>query len=180
MDNVMKKVNERRKMSYRKIILGAVLLIMLVLVAVLVERWLASNKAPTDIKIKKSEIPEGTALFIKVDALDTNIIATKVESGDEYKYSFVFDDCEGCYQQYGKHYSYKINSDKTAIECKKCGHGPAFEEMGFLAEDCCPVMIHPQDFEDKGEYFLFTAEYLEKKQDELEYKRSGKAMVNTK
>ena len=39
-------------------------------------------------------------------------------------------------------------------------------------------MIHPQDYIDNGDSFLFTAEYLKEKQTELEDKRSGKAMMD--
>ena len=71
-----------------------------------------------------------------------------------------------------------VNDNKTGIVCKNCGHGAAFEEMGFVAEDCHPVMIHPQDYIDNGDSFVFTSEYLKEKQTELENKRNGKAMMD--
>ncbi len=178
MDNVRERVIEHRRLSRKKVLLGFILIVMLIFAAVLIENWLAENPTPTDVVIKKDKISEGNALFVKVDALDTNIIAVKSEDGDDYKYSFVFDDCEGCYQQFGKHFSYHVNDDKTGIVCKNCGHGAAFEEMGFVAEDCHPVMIHPQDYIDNGDSFVFTSEYLKEKQTELENKRNGKAMMD--
>lgn len=178
MDNVRERVIEHRRLSRKKVLLGFILIVMLIFVAVLIENWLADNPNPTDIVIEKDKISEGNALFVEVEALDTNIIAVKTEDADGYKYSFAFDDCEGCYQQFGKRFSYRVNDDKTGIVCKNCGHGAAFEEMGFVAEDCCPVMIHPQDVVDNGDSFVFTAEYLKEKQTELEDKRSGKAMID--
>lgn len=179
MDNVRERVIEHRRLSRKKVLLGFILIAMLIFVAVLIENWLAENPNPTDVVIKKDKISVGNALFVEVDALDTNIIAVKTEDGDDFKYNFVFDDCEGCYQQYGKHFSYRVNDDKTGIVCKNCGHGAAFEEMGFVAEDCHPIMIHPQDVIDNGDSFVFTAEYLQEKQTELEDKRSGKAMIDS-
>ena len=99
MDNVRERVIEHRRLSRKKVLLGFILIVMLIFAAVLIENWLAENPTPTDVVIKKDKISEGNALFVKVDALDTNIIAVKSEDGDDYKYSFVFDDCEGCYQQ---------------------------------------------------------------------------------
>ena len=159
--------------------MGIILIVILVIVAVLVENWLASNPAPADIKILKSDIPENGVLFVDVKALDTRIIAVKTEESDTFRYNFAFDDCEGCYQQFGKRSSYKMSEDKTAITCKTCGHGCAFEEMGFVTEDCSPVYIdiNDQDIIENESEFIFTADYLTQRKVELDEKRAGAVMI---
>jgi len=153
-----------------------VVLIILVIIAVLSEN--AIHSRIKDIEIMKSDISDEKAIFIPVKALDTNIIAVMTSDG---KYRLAFDDCTGCYSQYGKHFSFKNNSENTGLICKNCKSEVMYDEMGFLPEQSMPLPISIEmiaDIEELEDRILIKAEYLEKMKQELNNMRNGKLFNN--
>ena len=130
---------------------------------------------PTDITIIKSEISEEKAKFIPLPKLDTNIIAVKTTDGG---YRLAFDDCTGCYYQFGKHSGFENNSDNTGLICKNCQSEVMYEEMGFLPEESMPLPISETEITVLEDQYIIPASYLEEKKQQLEQLRKGKGVNN--
>ena len=173
MDAVRERLQESNRNRKKKMLLGIIAVIILVIVSVMLEKQI--NSKPKDVLINKEEISE-TAKFISLKPLDTNIIAVKAADGS---YRLAFDDCEGCYVQFGVHSKYKINFDNTGLVCKKCKHEVSYEDMAF-SEECKPVPIHTAEIIQEEDKFIIPSEYLERKKQELDGMREGKLMEGYK
>ena len=102
MDAIRDRIKEQAKNRRRKLLFGIIAVIVLIVIAVVIEANI--NRRPTDIIIEKSRISEEKAEFIPLKELDTNIIVVKATDGS---YRIAFDDCIGCYIEYGVHGQYK-------------------------------------------------------------------------
>ena len=171
MDNVRRKVTEQNKNRQRKILLGLIAIIIVVVAAIMIERSINMNV--TDVTISKSEITEEKAVFIPVRPLDTNVIAVKLTDGS---YRLAFDDCTGCYTLYGKHGKFENNADNTGLICKNCKSEVLYEQMGFLPEESMPYPIEKPEIIETEDSFILNKDYLEKHKQILETKRSGKGI----
>lgn len=160
LDNIREKINEHNKNRQRKLLVGLIAVIILIICAILIERSIGAHI--TDITIEKSGISDKKAKFIPLRQLDTNIIAVKLSDGS---YRLAFDDCTGCYSQYGKHANFKNNEDNTGIICKNCKSEIAYEDIGYDAGDVIiPYPIYESEIVVKEDSFVLSKEYLEKHQ----------------
>lgn len=173
MDEIRNRVNEQRKSRKRKCLIGIIALTVLVIFAVLFEKNI--NSKLQDITIMKSEISDEKAVFIPVKKLDTNIIAIKVNDGS---YRLAFDDCTGCYFQFGKHGRFENNSDNTGLICQNCESEVMYEEMGFLPEESMPYPIIEGEIISLEDRFVLPADYLEAKKLTITDMRKGKDLNN--
>lgn len=173
MDSVRERVNEHSKNRRKKLLFGVIAVVILISVAFLLENQI--NSKPTEVTIMKSEISEEKAVFIPLKKLDTNIIAVKATDGS---YRLAFDDCIGCYHQFGKHFSFKNNSDNTGLICKNCKSEVMYDEMGYLTEESMPYPIAEVEITSLEDRFIISAEYLEGKKQALEEMRRGKLVNN--
>lgn len=173
MDSVRERVNEHSKNRRKKLLFGVIAVAILISVAFLLENQI--NSKPTEVTIMKSEISEEKAVFIPLKKLDTNIIAVKATDGS---YRLAFDDCIGCYHQFGKHFSFKNNSDNTGLICKNCKSEVMYDEMGYLTEESMPYPIAEVEITSLEDRFIISAEYLEGKKQVLEEMRRGKLVNN--
>lgn len=171
MDNVRKKMQERNKTRQKKIILGLVAIVILIVAAIMIERSI--NMKIVDVTINKNEISDEKAVFIPIRQLDTNIIAVKLTDGS---YRLAFDDCTGCYTLYGKHGKFKNNEDNTGLVCKNCKSEVLYEQMGFLPEESMPYPIEKPEIIETEDSFILNKNYLEKHKQILEARRSGKGI----
>lgn len=176
MDAVRERMNELNKNRRLKMILALIIVVALIMCVVAIEFHIYNNVV--DITIMKEDISDEKASFISVKPLDTNIIAVKTSDG---KYNLAFDDCLSCYNQYGKHYGFKNNENRTGLICKNCKNEVSYDSMGFVPEGCMPFPITVkaesgiQSFDDR---FVFSAEYLERMKDEFSRMRTGKSLNN--
>lgn len=173
MDSVRDRVNEHNKNRKRKFLFGAISIAILVIIAILLENQI--NMKPTDTTIMKNEISDEKAVFIPLKELDTNIIAVKTTDGG---YRLAFDDCTGCYHQFGKHAKFKNNADNTGLICQNCKSEVMYDEMGYLTEESMPYPIPEIEITSLDDRFVISADYLEKKKQALEEMRSGKIVNN--
>ena len=171
MDNVREKISEQRKSRQKKLLVGAAALVILILGITLLEKSISLNI--TDIVISKTEISDEKAVFIPVKQLDTDIIAVKLSDGN---YRLAFNDCSGCYTEFGKHYEFENNADNTGLICENCNSEVRYEEMGFLPEESMPYPIYENEITVNEDSFLLTADYLKKHKQILSELRSGKAV----
>jgi len=171
MDSVRDRVKEHGKNRNRKLLFGVLAVIILVIVAITVENRISSK--PTEVTIYKNEITDEKAVFIPIKQLDTNIIAVKTIDGS---YRLAFDDCIGCYQQFGVHGKFENNSDNTGLICDNCKSEVMYDEMGYLTEESMPYPIPEVEIESFDDKFVISAEYLEGKKQALMEMRSGKAL----
>ncbi len=171
MDNIREKVSEQNKTRKSKLIIGLAALVILVICAFLVEQNI--NIRLTDMVVKKSSISEEKAQFIPLRQLDTNIIAVKLSDGS---YRLAFDDCTGCYSQFGKHGKFKNKEDNTGLICKNCKSELSYEDMGFLTEESMPYPIYETEIETDEERFILSVEYLSKHKAIFSELRKGKAI----
>lgn len=172
MDSVRNRVNEHSKSRKKKLMFGVIVVAILIIVAFLLENQI--NSKPTEVTIMKNEISDEKAVFIPLKKLDTNIIAVKATDGS---YRLAFDDCIGCYHQFGVHSKFKNNSDNTGLICNKCKSEVMYDEMGYLTEESMPYPIAEVEITSLEDRFVISAEYLEGKKQALEEMRSGK-LVN--
>ncbi len=171
MDNVREKVNELNRNRKKKIFIGMIAILIIVVGAFFIERAISMNV--TEITIKKSKISDEKAVFIPLRQLDTNIIAVKLSDGS---YSLAFDDCMGCYTMYGKHAKFENNADNTGLICKNCKSEIAYEDMGYGEyEVVMPYPIHIAEIVETEDSFVLSKEYLEKHKEIFEELRQGKA-----
>lgn len=173
MDTVRSRVNEHSKNRRKKLMFGIIAVVILVMVAFLLENHI--NSKPTEVTIMKNEISEEKAVFIPLKKLDTNIIAVKATDGS---YRLAFDDCIGCYHQFGKHAKFKNNADNTGLICNNCKSEVMYDEMGYLTEESMPYPIAEVEITSLEDRFVISAEYLEGKKQALEEMRSGKLINN--
>jgi hypothetical protein len=173
MDSVRERVNEHSKNRRKKLLFGVIAVVILISVAFLLENQI--NSKPTEVTIMKSEISEEKAVFIPLKKLDTNIIAVKATDGS---YRLAFDDCIGCYHQFGKHFSFTNNSDNTGLICKNCKSEVMYDEMGYLTEESMPYPIAEVEITSLEDRFIISADYLEGKKQALEEMRRGKLVNN--
>ncbi len=169
MDSVRNRVKEHKKIRDKKLLFGLIIVVILVIVAITIENRI--NSKPEEITINKNEITDEKAIFIPVKALDTSIIAVKTIDGS---YRLAFNDCTGCYQQFGVHGKYKNNADNTGLICNNCKSEVMYDEMGYLAEESMPLPIPEVEIQSFDDRFVISAEYLETKKQVLEEMRSGK------
>ena len=173
MDEIRERLREQTRNRHRKLLIGFVVIIILVLCVVFFEKNISMR--PTDVTIMKSEISEEKAIFIPLKKLDTNIIAVKTTDGS---FRLAFDDCTGCYYQFGTHATFENNADNTGLICKNCKNEIMYEEMGFLPEESMPIPISETEITVLDDQFIIPAEYLESKKSDLEQMRKGKAVNN--
>lgn len=171
MDNVRKKITEQNKNRQRKILLGLIAIIIVVVAAIMIERSI--NMKVVDVTITKSEISDEKAVFIPLRQLDTNIIAVKLTDGS---FRLAFDDCTGCYTLYGKHGKFENNEDNTGLVCKSCKCEVLYEQMGFLPEESMPYPIEKPEIIETEDSFILNKDYLEKHKQILETKRNSKGI----
>ena len=169
MDVVRERVKEQKQSRNRKLAVGIIAVIIVIIVATMLE--LRINKKLSDVVIMKNEITDEKATFIPLKKLGTNIIAVKAADGT---YRLAFDDCIGCYYTDGKHYSYENNSDNTGLVCKNCKAEVTYDDMGFLTEESMPYPIAESEIISESDRFIISAQYLENKKQILENMRSGK------
>lgn len=172
MDTARSKVKEHSKIRNRKLLFGLIAVVILITLVLWVEEQI--NSIPKDVTIMKNEISEEKAAFIPLKKLDTNIIAVKATDGS---YRLAFDDCIGCYYQFGKHEKFKNNADNTGLVCNNCKSEVMYDEMGYLPEESMPYPIAEAEIISTEDRFVIPAEYLEIKKQELQEMRSGK-LVN--
>lgn len=173
MDSVRNRVIEQNKNRHKKFLFGIIAVIILIVVAILLERQISMK--PTDVTIMKNEISDEKAVFIPLKELDTKIIAVKTIDGS---YRLAFDDCTGCYHQFGKHGKFKNNSDDTGLICQNCKSEVMYDEMGYLTEESMPYPIAEVEIISLDDRFVIEADYLERKKQALEEMRSGKLINN--
>ena len=173
MDAVRSKVNENNKNRNRKFLFGIIAVIILIMIAILLENNI--NSKPVEVTILKNEISEEKAVFLPLKKLDTNIIAVKATDGS---YRLAFDDCIGCYHQFGKHAKFENNSDNTGLICKNCKSEVMYDEMGYLTEESMPYPIAEVEITSLEDRFIISAEFLEGKKQVLEEMRKGKIVNN--
>ena len=171
MDSVREKVSEQYKNRKRKILIGLAAFVILLICAFLVEQNI--NIRLTDVVIQKDSIPEEKAQFIPLRQLDTNIIAVKLSDGS---YRLAFDDCTGCYSQFGKHGKFKNDDNNTGLICKNCKHELSYEDMGFLTEESMPYPIYETEITVDEEKFILSVDYLSKHKTMFSALRKGKAI----
>lgn len=169
MDSVRNRVKEHKKIRDKKLLFGLIVVVILIIIAVALENRISSK--PTEVTIYKNEITDEKAIFIPLKQLDTNIIAVKAVDGS---YRLAFDDCIGCYQQFGVHGKFKNNSDNTGLICDDCKSEVMYDEMGYLAEESMPYPIAEVEIESLDDRFVISADYLETKKQALLEMRSGK------
>ncbi len=169
MDSVRSRVKEHKKVRDKKLLFGLIIVVILIIVAITVENRI--NSKPEEVTISKSEITDEKAIFIPVKALDTRIIAVKTIDGS---YRLAFDDCLGCYQQFGVHGRFENNSDNTGLICDNCKSEIMYEDMGYLTEESMPYPIAEVEIESFDDKFVISADYLEGKSQALSEMRSGK------
>ena len=169
MDSVRNRVKEHKKIRDRKLFLGLIAVVVLVIVAITVENRISSK--PEEITIYKNEITDEKAIFIPVKALDTSIIAVRTIDGS---YRLAFNDCIGCYQQFGVRGKFDNNADNTGLICDNCKSEVMYDEMGYLAEESMPYPIAEVEIEAFDDKFVISADYLETKKQGLIEMRSGK------
>lgn len=173
MDAIRDRIKEQAKSRRRKLLFGIIAVIVLIIIAVVIEANI--NRRPTDIIIEKSSISEEKAEFIPLKELDTNIIVVKATDGS---YRIAFDDCIGCYIEYGVHGQYKNNSDNTGLICKNCKNEVMYDEMGYLPEESMPYPISEVEITSLDDRFVISADYLEEKKLVLEKYRKGDFVNN--
>ena len=173
MDSVRNRVIEQNKNRHKKFLFGIIAVIILIVVAILLERQISMK--PTDVTIMKNEISDEKAVFIPLKELDTKIIAVKTIDGS---YRLAFDDCTGCYHQFGIHGRFKNNSDDTGLICQNCKSEVMYDEMGYLTEESMPYPIAEVEIISLDDRFVIEADYLERKKQALEEMRSGKLINN--
>lgn len=173
MDNVRNRVNENAKSRKKKVLLGIIAIAFVITIATLLENNI--NSKPTDVTIMKNEISDEKASFVELKELDTNIIAVKATDGT---YRLAFDDCIGCYYQFGKHAAFKNNSDNTGLICQNCESEVMYDEMGFLPEESMPYPIAESEITVLEDRFVIPADYLEGKKQVLTEMRKGKVINN--
>lgn len=169
MDEIRSRVSEQNTARKRKYLIGFIAIAVLIIFAVLFEKNI--NSKLQDITIMKSEVSDEKAVFIPVKKLDTNIIAVKINDGS---YRLAFDDCTGCYLQFGKHGQFENNSDNTGLICQSCESEVMYEEMGFLPEESMPYPIIESEIVSLEDRFVLPADYLEAKKLTIEEMRKGK------
>ena len=167
-EDARKRLREQGRIPRGKILIGLIALAVIIFASVMIEKNI--NGKITDVTIKKSSITDRKAVFIPIKQLDTNIIAVKASDGT---YRLAFDDCIGCYYQYGKHSGFKNNKDNSGIVCKTCGCEIFYDDMGFMSEECMAYPIAESEIESDDDYFVIPAHYLEAKKSILESWRSG-------
>lgn len=168
-DKVRNRLDEARKSRNRKLLIGVLAVVFIMMCAFSVERNI-SNRIE-DVSIDKSNITDEKAIFIPLKKLDTDIIAVKTQDGS---YRLAFNDCTGCYYESGKHGRYKNNADNTGLVCDTCGSEVIYEDMGFLTEESMPYPIAETEIMSDEDSFVIPAEYLSVKKQILEGLRSGK------
>ena len=173
MDAVRDRLKENARSRRRKLLIGSIALIILVTVATLLENNISAK--PTEVTIMKNEISDEKAVFIPLKKLDTNIIAVKAADGN---YRLAFDDCIGCYHQFGKHAQFKNNPTETGLVCENCKSEVLYDEMGYLTEESMPYPIAEVEITSLEDRFVISAEYLEGKKQVLEDMRKGKITNN--
>ena len=89
-----------------------------------------------------------------------------------------FDDCIGCYHQFGKRAGFKNNSDNTGLICNNCKSEVMYDEMGYLTEESMPYPIAEVEISSLEDRFVISSEYLMGKKQALEEMRSGKLKNN--
>ena len=171
MDNVREKINEHSKNRQRKMLIGLIAVIILVVGAILVEQSISASIK--DVTIEKNSISEEKAKFIPINQLDTRIIAVKLSDGS---YRLAFDDCTGCYSQYGKHGKFRNNEDNTGLICQNCKSELIYEDMGFYTEESMPYPIYLTEIEESEDAFIIPVRYLEKHKKIFEELRKGNAV----
>lgn len=169
MDAVRDRVRENARSRRRKLLMGSVALIILVTIAILLENNI--NDRPTEVTIMKNEISDEKAVFIPLKKLDTNIIAVKASDGS---YRLAFDDCIGCYHQFGKHAQFKNNPAETGLICENCKSEVSYDEMGYLTEESMPYPIAEIEITSLDDRFVISADYLAGKKQVLQDMRKGK------
>ena len=172
-EDARKRLREQGRITRGKILIGLIALAVIIFASVMIEKNI--NGKITDVTIKKSSITDRKAVFIPIKQLDTNIIAVKASDGT---YRLAFDDCIGCYYQYGKHSGFKNNKDNSGIVCKTCGCEIFYDDMGFMSEECMAYPVAESEIESDDDYFVIPAHYLEAKKSILESWRSG-SLVGT-
>ena len=169
MDSVRDRVKEHGKNRNKKLLFGLIAVIILVIVAVTLENRI--NSKPQEVTIYKNEITDEKAVFIPIKQLDTNIIAVKAIDGS---YRLAFDDCKGCYEQFGVHGKFENNADNTGLICDNCKSEVMYDEMGYLPEESMPLPISEVEIQSFDDKFVISADYLEGKKEMLTQLRSGK------
>ena len=174
MDNIRDRLDQNNKNRRIKFLIALLILFVLASGIVMLEVNIYNNIK--DITIMKENISDEKATFISVKPLDTNIIAVKSSDG---KIKLAFDDCTSCYNQFGKHYKFKNNKEKTGLICKNCKEEVMYDSMGFVPEGCMPFPIAVEvesgirNFDDR---IVISATYLERMKEELSQLRTGKPM----
>ena len=172
MDNVREKVKEQNRNRHGKMIVGLVLLVAVIVAAIMIEKSIDMNI--TEITIVKNDISDEKAEFIPIKQLDTSVIAVKLTDGS---YRLAFDDCKGCYIQYGKHARFRNNESNTGIVCENCKNEVAYEDIGYDSGDVViPYPIYENEILNNEESYVLTVDYLEKHKRILEELRLGKGM----
>lgn len=174
MDNIRDRLNQNNKNKRSKLLIALLILVVLIAGIVMLEVNIYNNIK--DITIIKENISDDKATFISVKPLDTNIIAVKSSDG---KIKLAFDDCISCYNQYGKHYKFKNNKEKTGLVCKNCKEEVMYDSMGFVPEGCMPFPISIEaesGIRDIDDSIIISATYLERMKEELSNLRTGKPM----
>ncbi len=175
MDNVREKLKEQNRNRRRKVLVGLIVLIIVVMSAIMIEKNISMSI--TGVTVEKSSISDEKASFIPIKQLDTNVIAVKFTDGS---YRLAFDDCKGCYVQYGKHAKFKNNADNTGIICKNCKSEVAYEDIGYdFGDVVIPYPIYENEIIVNEDSFVLSKDYLEKHQLIFEELRQGKGMQNT-
>ena len=170
MADARERLREQHRSTYRKLLFGIIIIIFIIVAAFMIENSIGNQL--TDFSIEKSKITDEQAIFIPIEQLDTNIIAVKASDGT---YRLAFDDCMGCYYQYGKHARFKNNSDNTAVICDMCGCEVLYDDMG-QTEECRPYPIEVVEIYSDDINFVLSSEYLSAKKELLEAWRSGSVM----
>ena len=169
MDNVRTRLRVQAASRNRKILLGVIALIFIVICAFALEKTIGSRI--TDVVIEKSAITDEKAIFIPLNMLDTKIIAVIASDGT---YRLAFDDCIGCYYERGKHGRFSNNSDNTGLVCDICGIEIMYDDMGFLTEESMPYPIAETEIISNEDNFVIPEKYLINKKAVLENLRKGK------
>ncbi len=158
MDNIREKVREQNRNRHKKILLGVIALAIIAIIAFMIEKNISRNI--TDVTIHKSDISDAKASFIHIKQLGTDVITVKLTDGS---YRLAFNNCKGCYMQYGKEAHFKNNASNTGIICKNCKSEVAYEEFGYDSGDVAiPYPIYENEILVNEDSFVLTADYLTK------------------
>lgn len=172
MDNVREKIREQNRNRSRKILLGVIVLVIVAITSIMIEKNISTSVV--DVTIEKSSISDAKAEFIPIKQLGTSIIAVKLTDGS---YRLAFDDCKGCYVQFGKHARFKNNAENTGIICKNCKSEVAYEDIGYdFGDVVIPYPIYESEIIVNEDNFVLSKDYLEKHKQIFEELRQGKGM----